>query len=329
MTYPLVSIFIVTYNSALFIRECLDSVLAQDYPNMEVVIGDDASTDNTVEIIHEYQQKHPHLIKLNVNSVNVGITKNCNITLALCTGKYIAMFAGDDVMLPGKISKQVRYMEVHPGCSICAHDAEIFFSHQMEGHAIYLDSHIAPARSGDFRYTLKYGFSTTGPQCMVRRDKIPIHGYDERLEIASDVLFFLEILEAGGEVHYLNEVLMRYRVHGNNLSQLKQNKMALDMLITYSILLFKYPKYASDIFYHYANALFSMAKSGDSKSIDYLKASFRIKKRFKTFVLILLYYISLGKLSFGSAAIQKLNQWVTKNRIRFNRIKEYLFHRLR
>src|SRR3990167_10551260 len=103
---PLVSISIPTYNCADFIRECLDSIIQQEYSNFEIIISDDASTDNTQIILSEYLQKYPDMIKLNINPHNLGISKNSNVILSFCKGKYVAMFAGDDVMLPGKIGSQ-------------------------------------------------------------------------------------------------------------------------------------------------------------------------------------------------------------------------------
>lgn len=317
MTHPLISISLITYNSAEFIKECLDSVLAQDYPNMEIVISDDASTDNTAEILKDYQQKNPHLIKLNLNSTNVGITKNFNITLALCTGKYVAFFAGDDVMLPGKISKQVAYMESHPECSISYHNVEVFFCGPLAEKKSFLHHHAVKPRQGGVRVSIKYGPFNAGCATMVRRDKIPAYGFDERLTIASDALFWVEVLESGGEIQYIDEVLARYRIHGCNVSRSKFPEMAFDFLIQHSKLLVKYPEYASDILYNYSNGLFLLAKSSP-KSIDYLRASFRVKKRMKVLTLITLYYLSFGKLSFNSKSMRYLNELITGMRIHFN-----------
>ena len=120
---PLVSVAIITFNHKPFIRDCIESVLSQDYENMEIVIADDASSDGAQEIIRQYQEKYPHKIKAKLSQKNHGTTKNANWAHFNCKGKYITFLAGDDLCLPGKIRKQVEYMEAHPECSISYHNA--------------------------------------------------------------------------------------------------------------------------------------------------------------------------------------------------------------
>src|SRR5690554_3312559 len=107
---PLVSIAIVTYNQKHFLKECIESCLAQDYQNTEIVVADDGSTDGTHELLKEFAEKHPGKFVLRISEINQGITKNHNVAQFACSGKYIAWMGGDDLMLPRKISKQVDYM---------------------------------------------------------------------------------------------------------------------------------------------------------------------------------------------------------------------------
>ena len=83
VSFKLVSVHLLVYNAERFIEEALDSILSQDYPNFEVIIGDDASTDGTVEILKRYHAQYPDRIKLLLNSVNMGVTNNCNKIPAL------------------------------------------------------------------------------------------------------------------------------------------------------------------------------------------------------------------------------------------------------
>ena len=80
-TKPLVSVFITTYNHGAFITDCLESVLTQNYENFEIIVGDDASTDKTPEILLEYKVKYPNIIKLVLHEKNIGVTNNCNSIL--------------------------------------------------------------------------------------------------------------------------------------------------------------------------------------------------------------------------------------------------------
>lgn len=324
MESPLVSIFIPTYNCEVFIKECLDSVLAQNYPNMEIVISDDASTDNTAIILREYKAKHPDKIKLNINLNNLGITKNCNVALSMCTGKYIAFFAGDDVMLPGKIQKQVNYMENNLNCTICYHNVEVFFCKNDTQNSLYLHHHAVKPREGDVSVIIKYGPFSAGCSNMVRSEKISPQGFDERLLMVSDGLFWIEALENGGEINYIDEVLARYRLHTHNNSTSKYSERALDFLVHQSKLLIKYPEYASHILSNYSDALFLIAKASP-KSIHYLKASFRVRKSIKVLTFIIFHYISLGTLSLNSKYMRYINSLFVKTRVQFNKFLQRYF----
>ena len=84
LSSPLVSIVIFTYNHSKFIRETLDGAISQRYPNFEIIVADDCSTDGTSEIILQYQRQHPSLIKAIIGEKNVGITRNANRGIAAC-----------------------------------------------------------------------------------------------------------------------------------------------------------------------------------------------------------------------------------------------------
>ena len=99
---PLVSVVMATYNGARFIREQLESIINQTYPNLEIIIVDDCSADNTVAILNEYAATH-HNIKVYVNEVNLGYVKNFERGLQLSTADYIAPSDQDDIWLENKI----------------------------------------------------------------------------------------------------------------------------------------------------------------------------------------------------------------------------------
>ncbi|MFA8434749.1 MAG: glycosyltransferase [Marinifilaceae bacterium] len=116
MNQPLVSVKTITYNHALYIRECIEGVLMQktNFP-FEFIIGDDCSTDGTTKIVNEYAQKYPGTIRLVSSSENVGAHENDKRTYNACQGKYIALCEGDDYWTdPMKLQKQFDFMETHP-----------------------------------------------------------------------------------------------------------------------------------------------------------------------------------------------------------------------
>jgi len=115
---PKVSVLIVTYNQKDYIRETLDCVLNQDYPNIEIVVADDASTDGTSDIILTYAALYPDRVIPLLADKNGGITVNCNRAFFKCTGEFIAILGGDDLFYAGKIKEQVSCMMTTPTCNL-------------------------------------------------------------------------------------------------------------------------------------------------------------------------------------------------------------------
>jgi len=114
MQYPLVSAIVLSYNQARFVVECLEAVKAQDYPNLELIINDDASRDDSVAVINAWLARNNiphHFLK---SKVNQGICRSLNNTLKVARGKYISGIAADDVWLPGKLRTQVELLEQLP-----------------------------------------------------------------------------------------------------------------------------------------------------------------------------------------------------------------------
>ena len=137
---PLVSIVMPAYNMAAFLLECIPSILEQDYDNFELIIVDDGSTDQTAEVVHSFldnrivyvRREHDYMA-----SMNVGIR--------LTKGKYIMRMDADDLMLQGRIRKQVEYMEAHPEVDVCGSGMKNFGKddsslHGLTGHTSIISS---------------------------------------------------------------------------------------------------------------------------------------------------------------------------------------------
>jgi glycosyltransferase involved in cell wall biosynthesis len=104
---PLVSIAMCTYNGERFLQPQLDSLLEQDYPHLEIIISDDASTDSTRTILQEYAKKHAQ-IQLILNEQNAGLTRNFERAISKCSGDFIALCDQDDIWFSNKISTLVH-----------------------------------------------------------------------------------------------------------------------------------------------------------------------------------------------------------------------------
>jgi glycosyltransferase involved in cell wall biosynthesis len=115
---PLVSIGLPVYNGERFLRESLDSILAQTFSDFELIISDNASTDGTREICQAYLDRDPR-IRYHCNDSNLGAVKNFNITFELARGKYFKWMSYDDVCAPEYISKCVEVLENNPSIVLC------------------------------------------------------------------------------------------------------------------------------------------------------------------------------------------------------------------
>lgn len=251
---PLVSVAIITYNQEKYIRPAIESALDQTYQNIEIVVGDDCSTDSTWNIISELQSKHPSKIVAFRNQRNLGITGNSNEVLKRCRGKYIAFMGGDDIILPNKIEKQVSIMESDKSIVICYHNVELFdsisnspirnwYSDKLSIHPVY-----EKARKILHPVVSKLNIFAA-MSVMVRREAIPVTGFDPRVPVASDWMLWIDVLaeaEKTARVVYLPQVLARYRRHDCNIT----NNIGIirdDQFIVLAITEAKYPWLAADV----------------------------------------------------------------------------------
>ena len=209
-----VSVHIITYNQKDFIGEAIDSALAQDYPDLEVVVADDASTDGTADIVADYARRYPDNVVALLNPSNVGITANSNVGLWACSGDLIAFMGGDDVLLPGKISAQVAWFAGRPRRVLCGHQVEVFYEDRSRPpHPL-----VRCLRSGTGAAMLVRHLPFGATSVMVRADRVPAHGFDEQLPVVSDQLMWVEIVREDGEYGYVDGTLARYRRHDANVT---------------------------------------------------------------------------------------------------------------
>jgi glycosyltransferase involved in cell wall biosynthesis len=201
---PLVSVVIPAYNAAPFLADAIDSILAQSYPHFEIIVIDDASTDDTWEVAGRYADKDPR-VRVYRNAQNLGIAGNRNRGVALAQGAYLAWQDADDISLPSRLEKQVRLLEAHPDVAIVGGYIELFRGTKTLGVRKY-PADDAALRKCIFRYS-----PIAQPVAMLRLDALRGVGeYDLRYPPAED----LDMTFRLGQRHRLanvEEVLLRYR----------------------------------------------------------------------------------------------------------------------
>ncbi len=223
IAYPLVSVVIVTYNSSNFILEALESVFEQDYPQIELIVTDDCSKDNTVELVEEWISRHECKFvrtELIVSPQNTGIPANCNRGVKACQGEWVRLSAGDDLLAPQSISKQIDFANKT--------GSEAFVGHVMSfvdknGKRVFIDKghHINNApwffesdSNYQYNYLLRHYDFGLGLGTLFKKsiyDKISL--YDERYPYEEDTLFQLNITKRGVRFSYIREPIVYYRLH--------------------------------------------------------------------------------------------------------------------
>lgn len=246
--WPLVSVVIVTYNQKEWVGASVRSAIDQAYPNLEVIVADDGSTDGTSDVIRSLAAGTPNgrLVPI-LASHNIGMSGNVNRGLRAARGSYVAFGAGDDLFLPGKICAQVEWLEGHPDRVLCGHDAELI---SPDGDVIGLVSARSTLRSGrGAERAIRHGPPVPATSIMARADQISERGFDERLTFNSDWKFQIDCLLSGGEYRALPGVYGQYRIHPNSLTSRIETDPALARLWFEETLMIldeigtKYPQY--------------------------------------------------------------------------------------
>lgn len=219
---PLVSVIALCYNHERFLKEALDSVLAQTYPAVEIILVDDASLDASVAIAQDFLQTNvsPYLVKTIFLPYNLGNCAAFNRGLALASGKYIIDFATDDTMLPQRIEQQVAYFEGLP------EDYGVVFTEakyiDMSGQHLwyhYRDrlKHIRPIPTGDVYADVLARYFISPPTMIVRKGVLDeLGGYDEQLAY-EDFNFWIRSAR-NWKYAYLDKCTTQVRKHATSMS---------------------------------------------------------------------------------------------------------------
>jgi glycosyltransferase involved in cell wall biosynthesis len=208
MSRPKLSVVVVSYNQEKYIKETLDSILNQktDF-DIEVLVADDNSSDNTPTIIQHYSRTYPKLIHPILRQKNLGVLQNFIETLRAARGDFIALCEGDDYWTdPKKLQKQVDFLESNPQFALCFHPVRVFFEHKEE------PDFIAPKVTNQKKITLKelvkQNFIYTNSVVYRRQN------YDDMPENIMPVDWYLHLYHAQfGEIGFTSEVMAAYRRH--------------------------------------------------------------------------------------------------------------------
>ncbi|MFJ7796607.1 glycosyltransferase family 2 protein [Pseudomonas sp. NPDC096950] len=228
---PKVSVMIITYNQSHLIAETIESVLVQDYKNLEIVVADDASTDGTREVILDFQRRYPDIVIPVLNEKNIGITGNSNAAFFACSGELVAILGGDDLFLPGKIKAQVAQFE-DSKVVLSYHPVDIF--NHADGKVLFRTNTTEKEKINNVYDLISKGGIPGASSVMVRRSACPSHGFDPLFPVVSDWIFYIEVA-LRGEIRELAGVYGKYRKHGLGASDrtfelLQESLLTVDLI---------------------------------------------------------------------------------------------------
>lgn len=230
---PMVSVAILSYNHAPFIRQAIESVLAQKHEfSFEIVISDDCSPDGTGKIIDEYQARHPDLFVRKDPPANVGMMANLERVWSACRGKYIAFLEGDDWWhVQDKLAVQIAFMEAHPEFTLCGHGVRWVRRNGDDEREIPCELARRPLR-GTIQDLIEGNYIQT---CSVvfRNGIVPkIPQWLSGLAMGDWPLFLLHAVH--GPIAMLEQTMATYRLHGGGTwsaqTVMKRHKSCLHAL---------------------------------------------------------------------------------------------------
>lgn len=244
------TVAIVTFQHEAFIRQALHSVLAQKTRfDFDVVIGDDASTDRTVEILKDIQSTAPVPIRLNVAETNPrdrGVTNFLN-TVKAATGNYIALLDGDDYWTaPDKLQRMADFLDAHPDCALCAHRTMHLWSNGktlLSPRPRKGDSVLRPG-------SLLYSNYADRVATVARRSAVQVGLPDwfDTVDVTSADWLFNILVGRNGKIGYVDEVMAMHRLHSDGLTMnAGLERMMADKLAHFDMLAEHLPGQSLDI----------------------------------------------------------------------------------
>ncbi len=239
MFNPLVSVIIPAYNADKFITKALDSVFAQTYRPIEIIVIDDGSTDETVELVKNYKKNNlvpmayanKEITQINCADINLiclyqenrGPSKARNTGIKAAKGEYIALLDADDLWTPAKLEKQMKYMITHPEISLVFGDMMVFEKERdLKESALKRNGQPECDEKGmvlnAFNKLLERNYISTGT-VLLKKDCFKSLGYfDESIKYAEDYDLWLRI-SLMFEIGYIPEIFRLKRIHDSNISK--------------------------------------------------------------------------------------------------------------
>jgi glycosyltransferase involved in cell wall biosynthesis len=228
---PLITIVIVSYNHSNYLIECLNSIQSQTYSNIDLIVADDASTDNSVQVIENWLLKNNIKAKKNFHKKNTGVAQILNECIELAEGKYIKLIAADDFLEHTCIEKSVAFFEQEdPHYGMLFTDVYTINNDSAIIPDIANYNELANCSPEKFNKELLKGNRIAALSVCMKLDVLKQTGAYDTEFIAEDYYRWLKISEKYW-IGYIPEKLAYYRLHDSNISKNKKNLVEEDFYI--------------------------------------------------------------------------------------------------
>lgn len=205
MNSPLVSVIIPCYNAEKYVEEAVRSIMNQSYKNLEIIVTDDCSSDNTLMILETLAVEDAR-IKVIKNKENLKIVKSLNNMIEIAQGKYIARMDADDISLPERIEKQVNFMEENPEYGVCGTNAWI-----IDENGKYLSKSILPINYNDIKELIHFKNPVYHPSILGLRSIFIMYKYKIEYQHAEDYELWNRLIKNKIKITNLSSILLKYR----------------------------------------------------------------------------------------------------------------------
>lgn len=207
---PKVSVIMPAYNAEKYIKEAIDSILGQTFPDFELIILDDCSKDMTGQIIQSYRDERIIYVR---NEENLRVARTLNKGLQIARGEYIARMDADDSSFPDRLAKQVAYLDCHPEIAVLGTNVELFDENGVIGTGW------SATNPEQMKVDLFFSCGLAHPSVMMRKSVIlELGGYHPEFEGLEDYELWCRVSEKYA-VTTLPDLLFRYRIHGGQVTK--------------------------------------------------------------------------------------------------------------
>jgi glycosyltransferase involved in cell wall biosynthesis len=254
----LVSVLMSSYNYARYLPEAIESVLNQTFSDLELIIVDDCSKDNSREIIEDYQRKDPR-VRSFFHEKNMGISRTANDGLKMAKGKFISFIGADDAWFPSKLEKQVNLLQNDDNKIVWSEGIIIDGEGHPTGKTVTQLLNPPTKKSGNIFQELLVEDFIFGQSLLFKKEFLNDTVFDENLKYVNDHLFLVN-LSRKHDFAFISEPLAKYRIHGTNVTLKDKTTWLKERILIRCIFLQEYhaeisTRARADIYYKIGHAL--------------------------------------------------------------------------